>query len=191
MESMLAIAGTFLFLCMGMALPMVIILSGVYLVVKRRQWTHMERMKMIENGLISEEKDFEKAVSSMRQFEHSVFFDIAFYLILLFLGFIFVLFSTYAVAYFLFLKMPAEGGLSIFAILSGILLTFVLMVLLKLLPSFYRHRRMFLASCMFLGLFWGGLFVREIQKISPDVIKARLQEKVSTFKAIGQPKENN
>jgi hypothetical protein len=189
MEGMLTMAGTFLFLCMGMALPMVIILSGVYLIVKRRQLTHIERMKMIENGLISEEKDFEKTLASMRQFEHSILFDIAFYVILLFLGFVFMLFSTYAVAYFLFLKMPAEKGFSIFTILSGILLTFILMVLLKLVPAFYRHRKTFLMSCLFLGLFWGALFVRELQKLSPELIRGRLQAKVEMLKPKEQSKE--
>lgn len=164
LEPLLAISGSFLFLCMGMALPMIVILSATYLIIKRRHYSHLERMKMIECGLVREEADFVRAASGLRRYEHSIFFEIGFYGLLLFLGFLFVLYSTYAVFYFAILKMAVEGGLVLFALLGGVLLTIILTLLIRFLPRFYNQRRFLLFSCLFLGLSWdspgaGFLFV--------------------------------
>ena len=177
MESLLTISGAFLFLFAGMALPLAIILAAVYMSVKRRHYNHVERMKMIECGLVRENEDFIKNLSSMRQFEHSMMFEIAFYALLLFTGFLFTLFSAYSVLYFALLKLPVKGGLSLFAIMAGILATFFLILMVRLLPALYRQRKLLLAACLLLGLTFSGLFVQKLGQIPTETLKEMLKAK--------------
>lgn len=171
MENLLTAAGALLFLFAGLALPLVVLLSGVYLMVKRRQWTHIERMKMIECGLIREETDFERASGSLKVYEHSIFFEMATYALLLALGFLFALFTALAIFCFRILDLPVSGYPAMVWVPAGILGTFVLTLCVRRVPSFYRYRKLFLFSCLALTLTWGICFLRETAKIPVQNVK--------------------
>lgn len=180
MEEIVTVAGAFLFLFMGMALPLTIMISGVYLMVKRRQWIHIERMKMIECGLVREDADFENAAGSFTQYNHTMFFDLLFYALLLVLGFLFSLFSALAIFLYKVLHLPVTDNLSIVAALGGVLGTFVLTLLIRWVPSLYRQRKLLLISCIMLTLMWGGFFIRQTGKVSPEKVKILLQNNLKS-----------
>lgn len=156
-------------------LPIITILCVAYAYIKKRQWAHQERLKMIENGLISSEEDIqrmEKALDSSRPFDWSAlfFYPLVFYQVMLLMGYVvFILF------YMVLIKTGVNNGHFLVWTLLGMMATGVLTVVARVLPVLRRYRGLILLGALFLSLMWTVLFVRQLTSVSIEQVKSKVK----------------
>jgi hypothetical protein len=142
MEAILAITFT-------LGLPFLAILAGLFIKYKQRQWKHIERIKLIENGLLT--ADTENEVKKPFDKFDLLYHPIRLIQIILFVYLVMVLMAsvinngngTH------FPPVQRQG----LALLIGISLCFTLVTLLKLIPVLIQNRYPIIIGCMFLTTF--------------------------------------
>jgi hypothetical protein len=160
-------------------LPIITILCAAYAYVKKRQWAHLERVKMIENGLITSEEDIrraEKALDAERPFDWGalLFYPLVFYLVLLVMAYM-----VFTLFYMIMIHSPENSGHFLAWTLLGMVATGVLMVLIRVAPALKRYGIYLLAGVLFLCLMWTALFVRQLTNVSIEQVKNKIKSQIT------------
>ncbi len=159
-----------------LGLPIIIVIAAVYFISKNRQMAHAERMKMIENGLITDPSDFEQMSKSIKTSDSLDKFSLIFYPLLVFLGLIFITYFIYMLFFLVFLKTGENTGTFLIWSLIGIVLTTLFAVFIKIYHKFQPYRYLLIAGCFFLSLMWSVFLINHIKDLSIDRVKTSIKQ---------------
>lgn len=157
-------------------LPIVIVIAAVYYILNNRRMAHAERLKMIENGLITDASDFDKMSKLINTSSGLDKFSLAFYPLLVLQGLIFITYFISMLFFLVFLKTAEQSGLFLIFSLAGIMATILFTVFIRIYHKFRQYRAMLLAGCFFLSLMWTVLLINHLKDLSIDSIKTGIKQ---------------
>jgi len=127
--------------------PIALLLGGIVMSTKKRKWKHMERMKMIENGLLLPDDEPLDKKNTFEWSELLFFMQSALQFLLVIMGLV----------YIVVIQVVAPNNSVIMGLVTvevGILLTFFFTIAIKLVPLFRPYRLILLLGSFMFSLLW-------------------------------------
>lgn len=158
----------------------ILVLAGSFIKYRRYQWAHRERMRLIENGLITDEKDLTQFQNIEKPGKRGLLFNIAFFLLALFQLLLILVYSLVALFFFFIIKSPGHIGFILFISLIGMLFTLGFTILSKTAAPLKNQRHFILLGCFFLTLFFCTVLGSQLKQISLTQVQDQIMQRFQT-----------
>jgi len=152
-------------------IPIAAIICSAVIKHQRRNLLHLERMKMIENGLVTGADDLKKVEETPGITSGISIVNLMFYLLIAFQVLLFIGGMFYSILFALLFRSPEQSGLANYSILCAMLITMALTVMVRYLTRLRAFIKILYISIFFITLIWINLFIHQISKF-PNHISA-------------------